>query len=106
MPRPTAAQFAYGSATVVVTALALLLLFRTESGVGVAAIGTASLVLGLLAALTLPAATKSAAPTAAATRTHRALEEVGARERVPAARPPAPPSAPTSARAGEHSLRR
>ncbi|PWS52977.1 hypothetical protein DLE01_01535, partial [Streptomyces sp. FT05W] len=31
MPRPTAAQYSYGSATVVFSALAMLLLFRTES---------------------------------------------------------------------------
>lgn len=95
MPRPTAAQFFYGSATVVVSALAMLLLFRTESGLGVAAVGTAALVLGLLVAMTLPARTKATrkttAPTAA--RTLRTIEDIeiaaAQRERV-----------------GEHSLRR
>ncbi|WP_234316911.1 hypothetical protein [Streptomyces sp. NRRL S-15] len=48
MPRPTAAQFSYGSATVVFSALAMLLLFRTESGIGIAAVGTAAMGLGLL----------------------------------------------------------
>lgn len=75
MPRPTAAQFLYGSATVVISALALLLLFRTESGIGVAAVGTASLVLGLLVALVLPAPARPArraAPPATA-RTHRTV---------------------------------
>ncbi|MFI7327655.1 hypothetical protein ACIBQ3_23840 [Streptomyces rubiginosohelvolus] len=115
MPRPTAAQFAYGSATVVATTLALLLLFRTESGVGVAAVGATALALGLLVALRLP---RPGHPTAegtgrttadrasAAARTHHALEGVGARERVPAARSSARPSARSSARTDEHSLRR
>ncbi|WP_329155915.1 hypothetical protein OHA63_12855 [Streptomyces anulatus] len=105
MPRPTAAQFAYGSATVVVTTLALLLLFRTESGVGVAAVGTTALALGLLVAVRLPLARHRGAEGAgqqatarAAARTHHALEGIGARERVPAGRP--------SASADEHSLRR
>ncbi|MFJ8887486.1 hypothetical protein ACIRJR_29330 [Streptomyces sp. NPDC102402] len=78
MPRPTAAQFLYGSATVVISALAMLLLFRTESGIGVAAVGTAALVLGLLVALALPARARPArrvAPPAAA-RTHRTVEDV------------------------------
>ncbi|MGW4036349.1 hypothetical protein ACWEIM_08665 [Streptomyces sp. NPDC004778] len=115
MPRPTAAQFAYGSATVVATTLALLLLFRTESGVGVAAVGTTALALGLLVALRLP---RPGHPTAggagrtatdrasAAARTHQALEGIGARERVPAARSSERPSARSSARTDEHSLRR
>lgn len=93
MPRPTAAQFAYGSATVVATTLALLLLFRTESGVGVAAVGVAALALGLLVAVRLPLPRHRAAEEAgrtatahAAPRTHHALEDIGARERVPAGR--------------------
>ncbi|MFE6916526.1 hypothetical protein [Streptomyces rubiginosohelvolus] len=111
MPRPTAAQFAYGSATVVATTLALLLLFRTESGVGVAAVGATALALGLLVALRLPRPGHTAAEgtgrtatvrASAAARTHHALEGIGARERVPAARSSARPSA----RADEHSLRR
>ncbi|MGW8488108.1 hypothetical protein [Streptomyces sp. NPDC055886] len=107
MPRPTAAQFAYGSATVVTTTLALLLLFRTDSGVGVAAVGTIALALGLLVALRLPrpdrrptaAAGRTATDRAsAAARTHQALESIGARERVTAGRSPA--------RTDQHSLRR
>ncbi|MBM7438829.1 hypothetical protein [Streptomyces sp. HB132] len=79
MPRPTAAQFSYGSATVVFSALAMLLLFRTESGIGVALVGTAALALGLLVAMALPARTTTvrkvtAAPTA--TRTHRTIEDI------------------------------
>ncbi|MEU8703855.1 hypothetical protein [Streptomyces sp. NPDC048565] len=96
MPRPTAAQFSYGSATVVFSALALLLLFRTESGIGVAGVGTAALALGLLVAVALPTRTRAAArPTAPTTaaRTHRTIEDIelatARRERV-----------------GEHSLHR
>jgi hypothetical protein len=106
MPRPTAAQFSYGSATVVFSALAMLLLFRAESGIGVAAVGTAALVLGLLVALALPARTKPARQQAArqqtartatapptADRTHRTIEDI---ENAAAQR----------ARVGEHSLHR
>ncbi|MFD3999412.1 hypothetical protein [Streptomyces rubiginosohelvolus] len=114
MPRPTAAQFAYGSATVVATTLALLLLFRTESGVGVAAVGATALALGLLVALRLPhpghrtaeGAGRTATDRASAARTHHALEGIGARERVPAARSSARASDRSSARTDEHSLRR
>ncbi|MGY4999868.1 hypothetical protein [Streptomyces griseus] len=104
MPRPTAAQFAYGSATVVVTTLALLLLFRTESGIGVAAVGATALALGLLVAVRLPlprhrTAEGTARPASAhAARTHHAPESIGVRERVPAGG--------SSARVDEHSVRR
>ncbi|MET9978369.1 hypothetical protein ACFYOI_12895 [Streptomyces microflavus] len=106
MPRPTAAQLVYGSATVVVTTLALLLLSGTESGIGVALAATTALALGLLVAVRLPqprqtvqgGAAHQGAARAAAARTHRALDGIGARERVAAAR--------SSQRAGEHSLRR
>lgn len=54
MPRPTAAQLSYGSVTVVFSTLAMLLLSRTESGIGIAVIGTAALALGLLVAVTVP----------------------------------------------------
>ncbi|WP_327297368.1 MULTISPECIES: hypothetical protein [unclassified Streptomyces] len=54
MTRPTAAQLSYGSATVVFSTLAMLLLSRTSSGVGVAVIVVAALVLGLLVAVTVP----------------------------------------------------
>ncbi|MDF6020756.1 hypothetical protein [Streptomyces sp. JH34] len=96
MPRPTAAQFSYGSATVVFSALAMLLLFRTESGIGVAAVGTTAMVLGLLVATALPARTKTvrkatAPPTAA--RTHRTIEDIEI-------------AAAQRRRVGEHSLRR
>ncbi|MGR8010281.1 hypothetical protein [Streptomyces hypolithicus] len=51
MPRPTAAQFAYGSAAVVVSTLAMLLLSRTASGIGIAIVALAALALGVLVAL-------------------------------------------------------
>ncbi|MEV3992845.1 hypothetical protein AB0J57_28455 [Streptomyces sp. NPDC049837] len=54
MPRPTAAQLAYGSATVVFATVAMLLMSRTTTGLGVAMIGVAALALGLLVAMTLP----------------------------------------------------
>ncbi|WP_255953053.1 hypothetical protein [Streptomyces odontomachi] len=56
MPRPTATQFAYGSLTVVLCTLAMLLLSQTTSGVGVAVIAVVALGLGLLVALTAPSA--------------------------------------------------
>ncbi|MFD7747601.1 hypothetical protein ACFV2V_07770 [Streptomyces sp. NPDC059698] len=95
MPRPTAAQFAYGSATVVVTTLALLLLSRAQSVVAVAAAGAVALALGLLVALRLPPARPRAAQTGpaasvpAAARTRHAPRSTGARERVPAGGPSA-----------------
>ncbi|MFI2366868.1 hypothetical protein [Streptomyces sp. NPDC018833] len=54
MPRPTAAQYAYGSATVVFSTVALLLLTRTTAGIAITAIGVLCLALGLAVALALP----------------------------------------------------
>ncbi|MBO4257078.1 hypothetical protein [Streptomyces griseorubiginosus] len=54
MPRPTAAQLAYGSCTVIFSTLAMLLLSQTSSGVGIAVIAAAALALGLLVAMTVP----------------------------------------------------
>ncbi|MFF2845502.1 hypothetical protein ACFVT5_04115 [Streptomyces sp. NPDC058001] len=54
MPRPTAAQLAYGTATVICCTLAMLLLSQTSSGIGVAVIALAALGLGLLVAVTVP----------------------------------------------------
>jgi hypothetical protein len=53
-PRPTAAQLAYGSCTVICSTLAMLLLSQTSSGVGIAIIALAALALGLLVAMTVP----------------------------------------------------
>ncbi|MGW4228687.1 hypothetical protein ACWEF9_05265 [Streptomyces sp. NPDC004980] len=80
MPRPTAAQFSYGSVTVIVSTLAMLLLSRTESGLGVAVVCAAALALGLLVALTVPlpkrarTAPRNTAPATA--RTRRPVEDV------------------------------
>ncbi|WP_269857709.1 hypothetical protein [Streptomyces sp. RPT161] len=52
MPRPTPAQLAYGSATVVFSTIAMLLLSRASSGAGVIVIALAGLALGVLVALT------------------------------------------------------
>ncbi|AYC40918.1 MULTISPECIES: hypothetical protein [Streptomyces] len=54
MPRPTAAQLAYGSITVIFSTLAMLLLSQTSSAVGTAVIAVSALALGLLVALTVP----------------------------------------------------
>ncbi|MFF7328514.1 hypothetical protein ACIQU5_06340 [Streptomyces sp. NPDC090306] len=54
MPRPTAAQLAYGSCTVIISTLAMLLLSQTSSGVGIAVIALAALALGLLVSVTVP----------------------------------------------------
>ncbi|MFE4373573.1 hypothetical protein ACFRMN_36110 [Streptomyces sp. NPDC056835] len=96
MPRPTAAQLAYGTATVVCSTLVMLLLSGTTAGLGIAVIGLAALSLGLLVAVTLPANGRTArARTAPAPRP---------------ATPPAPsaqrPGPRTEARMGQPSLRR
>ncbi|MFJ8808141.1 hypothetical protein [Streptomyces sp. NPDC102490] len=68
MPRPTAAQFAYGSCTVIFSTLAMLLLSQTSSGPGVALIAVAALALGLLVAMTVPQPRTRAVTTAPAHR--------------------------------------
>ncbi|MFF3907353.1 hypothetical protein ACFYZJ_15460 [Streptomyces sp. NPDC001848] len=71
MPRPNAAQLAYGSCTVIFSTLAMLLLSQTSSGLGIAVIALAALALGLLVAVTVPL--PKSAPAAAgrpATRQH------------------------------------
>ncbi|MDT9689289.1 hypothetical protein Q5762_13255 [Streptomyces sp. P9(2023)] len=55
MPRPNAAQLAYGSATVVFSTVALLLLSRTTNALGVVVISAAGLLLGVLVTTTMPA---------------------------------------------------
>lgn len=112
MPRPTAAQLAYGSATVVFSTLALLLLTRTTNGIAVAAIGLASMALGLVVAVALPMGRTARTPKAAHTvRTnHAAASGVsasaasadGLTTRVPASHA----HAGAETRVGEPSLRR
>jgi archaellum biogenesis protein FlaJ (TadC family) len=53
MPRPTAAQLAYGSCTVIFSTLAMLLLSQTSSVAGIAVIAVAALALGVLVGLTV-----------------------------------------------------
>ncbi|MEU8567989.1 hypothetical protein AB0C51_06425 [Streptomyces pathocidini] len=60
MPRPTAAQLVYGSATVVFSTLAMLLLSQTDSGAAVTVIACAALALGLLVAHTVPVPQRTA----------------------------------------------
>lgn len=105
MPRPTAAQLSYGSVTVVFSTLAMLLLSRTSSDLGIAVIGTTALALGLLVAVTVPApARRRTAATVSAHQEPRPVAEPEGRtlghvqSRIPAAR--------ASERVGEHSLRR
>ncbi|MCX4811392.1 hypothetical protein OG601_12265 [Streptomyces sp. NBC_01239] len=70
MPRPTAAQLAYGSCTVIFSTLAMLLLSQTNSGLGIAVIACAALALGLLVSLTVAQPkTRAAAAAQAAGRT-------------------------------------
>ncbi|MEU3397777.1 hypothetical protein [Streptomyces filamentosus] len=54
MQRPNAAQYAYGSAVVVLATTALLLLTGATGPPGVAAACLAGLVLGVLVAVTMP----------------------------------------------------
>ncbi|MFB7369093.1 hypothetical protein ACFC0D_04555 [Streptomyces sp. NPDC056222] len=60
MPRPNAAQLAYGSATVVFSTVALLLLSRTTTALGIVVISAAGLLLGLLVTVTMPVHRKGA----------------------------------------------
>jgi hypothetical protein len=106
MPRPTAAQLVYGSATVICTTLAMLLLSGTTAGIGIAVIGIAGLGLGLLVALTVPAPRRATAARTARTRRTTALTTPstppGQEVRVPVRRA----HTGAEARISEHSLRR
>ncbi|MDQ1038356.1 hypothetical protein QFZ75_004772 [Streptomyces sp. V3I8] len=83
MPRPTAAQLAYGSCTVLFSTLAMLLLSQTSSGLGVVVIALSALVLGLLVAMTVPSpkSAGSAAPSSAARRSSAARPSSAVTER-------------------------
>ncbi|KOU70535.1 MULTISPECIES: hypothetical protein [Streptomyces] len=96
MPRPTAAQLAYGSATVIVSTIAMLLLSQTSTGLGVAVISAAALALGLLVALTVPVPRRRgrhAARTAAGAPTGSAGSVASAGETAQDARVPDPRTA-------------
>ncbi|MFP8906528.1 hypothetical protein [Streptomyces atacamensis] len=66
MPRPNPAQLAYGSATVILSALAMLLVSQARSGAGIAVIASAALALGLLVAARVPLRRSSGTPRTAA----------------------------------------
>ncbi|WP_171166266.1 hypothetical protein [Streptomyces sp. I05A-00742] len=87
MPRPTSAQIVYGSATVVLSTLVMLLLSRTSSAAGVAVVALGALALGLLVAAVVPGPRRSPRPAAADTPVR---QRAGART--------------AGARVGEHSL--
>ncbi|MFD7918434.1 hypothetical protein ACFV3R_04315 [Streptomyces sp. NPDC059740] len=55
MPRPTSAQIVYGSATVLLATLTMLLLSGTRTVAGITVVTVAGLALGLLVAVTAPA---------------------------------------------------
>lgn len=97
MPRPTVAQLAYGSATVVFATLALLLLTRTQSVIGIALVAVSALGLGLLVAVTLPTPKTMRAPSPEALP----LAAPATEERVPVQ----PLHSAAGARVTEHTLR-
>ena len=91
MPRPTTAQLAYGSLTVVLSTFAALLLTGVRSGAAVAAVALGGLLLGLLVALALGSRPAARAPLPPA---------------VPVPRPRVARASGGAARVHEHSLRR
>lgn len=96
MPRPTAAQLAYGSATVVLATLAMLLLSGVQSVVGVAVIALVALCLGLLVSVKAvrPRRTAVAHPVGAGRTDHTAAATVAS----PSGRPVAEVRIPASSR--------
>ncbi|MYW66092.1 hypothetical protein GTY65_18830 [Streptomyces sp. SID8379] len=99
MPRPTVAQLAYGSATVVLSTLAMLLLSQTESGPGIGVIAVSAVILGLFVALSVPKPKPAPEPEAESeservptqrTVTAGPTRKSSAREREPARGPAGP----------------
>ncbi|MCC3776961.1 hypothetical protein [Streptomyces sp. UNOB3_S3] len=88
MPRPTPAQIAYGSATVVFSAAAMLLLTPTGSALMLGALALAALVLGCAVAVAVPA------------RSRRERQAADAAARLPERRTPAH----AGSTVGEHPL--
>ncbi|MET8012257.1 hypothetical protein ABZU86_24015 [Streptomyces sp. NPDC005271] len=89
MPRPTPAQLAYGSVTVVFSTLAMLLLSQTRSALEVGIVTVAGLALGLLVAVTVPVSRASRASRPSRTvRANRPMARTGTAER-PRAHAPA-----------------
>ncbi|MET8182612.1 hypothetical protein [Streptomyces sp. NPDC005336] len=100
MPRPTPAQLAYGSATVVFSTLAMLLLSQTRSALGVGIVTVAGLALGLLVAVTVPVSRTSRA--SRASRASRPSRTIRANRPMARTGPAERPRAHAPAR--EHSL--
>lgn len=90
MQRPNAAQLAYGSATVALATVALLLLSRTTTTLGIAVICAAGLLLGILVAVTMPVRARSVKTSAPS---------------VPATPPPASPALSAPSAAGNEEIR-
>ncbi|MEU1091430.1 hypothetical protein ABZ401_32265 [Streptomyces sp. NPDC005892] len=89
MPRPTAAQLAYGCATVVLVTLALLLASGASSSATVGVVCLAALAMGVLVAVTAPTPRRARGPVPAGTsRSYRAptrttrADDAAAEERV------------------------
>ncbi|MEU4133937.1 hypothetical protein [Streptomyces wuyuanensis] len=104
MPRPTAAQLAYGSATVVVSTVAMLLLSRATTALGVAVVGVTALTLGLLVAVSVPVPDRAKAARTAGRSRAAAIED----RSLPAESAARMPVAHANAerRVGQHSGRR
>ncbi|MFF4159666.1 hypothetical protein [Streptomyces sp. NPDC001678] len=98
MPRPTPAQIAYGSATVVFSSAALLLLTPTGSTLLLGALALAALILGCAVAVTVPARSRSRS------RSRRERQAAGAAARLPERRTPAHAGSHAGSAVGEHSL--
>jgi flagellar biosynthesis component FlhA len=80
MPRPTVAQLAYGSCTVIFSTLAMLLLSQASSAPAIAVITVAALALGLLVAMTV----QRPKPASKATKPLTRAEQAPERERLAA----------------------
>ncbi|MEV0780426.1 hypothetical protein ACIBLA_25125 [Streptomyces sp. NPDC050433] len=91
MPRPTAAQLAYGSATVVLATLAMLLLSGVTSVVGIAVIALVALCLGLLVSVKAvqPSRSKVAPPVGTSRTDHATTASVASAPGRPAGSPSA-----------------
>lgn len=99
MPRPTPVQLVYGSATVVCSALAMLVLSRVQSGPGLVLIAVAALAAGVLVAMTAPGVQTYRRARAAAPVRRAAAQS------KPASRQERPNAAGAARRVAEPSLR-
>ncbi|GAA2396511.1 hypothetical protein GCM10010420_22790 [Streptomyces glaucosporus] len=85
MPRPNPAQLAYGSATVILSALVMLLVTQARSGAGIAAVAGAALALGLVVAVRVPAgrAAHRSRPVPGGVPGQRGADRAGTGRRLP-----------------------